>query len=368
MIRVLADENIPALDVLLGDRVSIDYKPGRTIELDDCIEKDALFVRSVTKVNQALVEGNATLKFVGSCTIGTDHVDQALLLERGVAFHHAPGCNAEAVVDYVLTAMLSIMPLKTWQEKTVGIIGLGQVGSRLKKRLTQLDIETKAYDPFVEEAAHKLEDVLASDCISLHVPLTKTGEHPTYHLIDEQALSLINPNAFLINTSRGGVVDDVALLQKIHQDNLKVALDVYEQEPAPPEALIDAVSIATPHIAGYSEQGKLKGTLMVVEAFCEHFRLDLPCHELLLPTKQSLAAHDSFEQSVQAVFDIKNLSDQFKSGLVSKSSEQAKTAYFDDCRKHYPLRKEFGYTLLSQISERLERTYEGLGFKVSKHD
>ncbi|HEY9034621.1 MAG TPA: 4-phosphoerythronate dehydrogenase [Pseudomonadales bacterium] len=362
-LMVVADENIPLLDELLGDIAEIRRLPGRGIRAQDVADADALLVRSVTRVDAALVDGSR-LRFVGSCTIGVDHVDMSALQQRQIAFAHAPGCNAAAVVDYVLAAMLAIEPsLPVWQQRCVGIVGLGQVGSRLQQRLLALGINVKACDPFQPAACHSLAEVLGCDAISLHVPLSHDGEHPTWHLLDSHALAQMKDGALLINSSRGAVVDNTAL--PAAAGRLHLVLDVYEHEPVPAPDLLDCLDIATAHIAGYSLHGKMRGTLMVVEKMAAVLglpfsprafdRLDSCSRQLDVACDATAAA------IVRAAYDIRQDSDDFLRAYRAAVSADEQAKAFDDYRKHYANRYEFSYTKVA-AGDMAAEAIKALGF------
>ena len=228
-----------------------------------------LLVRSVTRVDRTLLEGSA-VAFVGSATIGTDHVDQAYLAEQGIRFAHAPGCNANAVVQYDLSVLSNLQP--DWQSCTVGIVGCGNVGGRVYRTLKSLGVNCRVYDPFL--SAEQIPDlvdfqsVLAADIICVHTPLTTEGPFPTEHLFNAEVLAGLGENTLLINAGRGAVIDNGALLEHLKSGSkLRVALDVWEPEPNINPGLLEQVLLATPHIAGYSREGKIRGTEMLAEDY-----------------------------------------------------------------------------------------------------
>lgn len=362
-IKLLADENIPALERFLGDQVDIHYRPGREITPDDLKDKDALLVRSVTKVNRELLH-NSPIRFVGSSTIGMDHMDEQYLQSARIAFSNAKGCNSAAVVDYVLAAMLHHLPdISLWRQKTVGIIGLGSIGSDLTRRLKQLNIRTLCFDPFVEAAKNTLDEVLSADCISCHTPLTTEGDFPTTHLINLAALQQIQPSALLINAARGAVVDNDALKHYLSEHDLAVVLDVFENEPLPDAELLPLLTLATPHIAGYSEQGKIRGSLIVAKALASHFSLRVLNADYLEKTRIDAPRGASIDTLLHRYFPIGKQSDHFIKGYLGKQTINARAGYFDDCRKNYPLRKEWGFIM--QRNDDQSQLAENPGFSQS---
>lgn len=364
-IQIVADENIPLLDELLNDKAHITRVAGRSLNAQEVRHADALLVRSVTQVNQKLLQGSS-VQFVGTCTIGVDHIDQAYLQEQGIAFTSAPGCNAMAVVDYVMAAFLALNgSLAYWRNKTVGVLGYGEVGSRLCQRLQTLAIPFKVCDPFKSGAKSSLEEVLACDVISLHVPLTKTGEHPTYQLFNQQRLQQLKQNTVLINTGRGEVVDNQALLDLLKQNRIQAVLDVYQDEPTPSQELLEALDIATAHIAGYSMHGKMRGTLQVVEKLYAYYGWQNTSQDYLAAFSQTLQCEKtaSLAQIMQNAYDVRQDSRRFiQHYLAAESSKRAEA--FDLYRKNYPTRYELGFTHLQGMQEELQSELKALGFAL----
>lgn len=354
--KVLADENMPELENLLSNDIELIRCQGRKISQPMLQDVDALLVRSVTQITAPLLN-NTKVKFVGSATIGTDHVDTDYLAQQGIHFAHAPYSSIEAVVDYTLAAMLHFSSLSQWQTKKVGIIGLGNIGSGLQKRLQHLKIEVIAYDPWVENATATWQQVLKCDALSFHVPLIREGKFPTYHMLDQASLAQLQADCLVINTSRGGVIDEQALMQHLQNHSQAVILDVFEHEPSPEKSLLKALFLATPHIAGYSEQAKLRGSIAVVSAFNRYFDTESTMVDLLSPTVKSLGEINSIAQFLQQALPLKKLSDGFVQGYLSAPTP---ADYFDWCRKNYPKRSEWGY-LSSAPPESLFATMQSLG-------
>lgn len=353
-LTIVADENIPGLDEYFGDLGILHKVAGRNLSCEQLQGADILLVRSVTKVNQALLEGTA-IKFVGTATIGTDHLDTDYLEAQGICWANAPGCNANSVVDYVLS-VISHFPevLKQLIEgrATLGIVGLGNVGSRLSKRLQALSIQCLAYDPFIPPESSSVltnfDEVMNADIICFHTPLTNKGLYPTYHMLGKQQLDRLKPNSLLVNAGRGGAFDNQALKQFLKagpsQGNgkLKIALDVWEDEPNIDKELMKYVDIATPHIAGYSLDGKMAGTQQIYEACCKYFQWEgAPVNpenqtfELKLAETQSVV--DGLIEAIQTVYDVAEddhlMRKSFLSGQVGLK--------FDQLRKNYRERREF---------------------------
>lgn len=295
-LRIVADENIPRAREAFRTIGSVTCVPGRAISAEHVAEADVLLVRSVTPVNKSLL-GSHTLQFVGSATTGTDHVDQVLLQRRGIPFAHAPGSNADSVADYVVAALLhhATRTGVDLPSRTVGVVGCGNTGSRVARRCEALGCRVLRNDPprARVEPAHAdqftaLEDLLRkADIISLHVPLTTSGPHATHQLVDAEAVATMQPGTWLVNTSRGNVVEASAVQDGLHHGPIGALLfDVWPNEPAPPPELIRNAAVATPHIAGYAYDGKVRGTEMLYKALCQ--ALD---HEVAWTPDATLADH-----------------------------------------------------------------------------
>jgi erythronate-4-phosphate dehydrogenase len=366
--RIVADENIPRAAEAFGTLGTVRTRPGRAIAPADVQDADVLLVRSVTPVGPDLLEGSA-VRFVGSATIGTDHIDRHYLREQGIAFAHAPASNADSVADYVIAALLRLAVRRgtTLRGKTVGIVGCGNIGGRLARRLPALGLEVLKNDPpRVEEAEAAgephdfvpLDTVLnAADIITLHVPLTREGPHATHHLFDAATLLKMKPDAWLLNTSRGSVVDNEELKAIVHSGFLgAVALDVWEHEPTPDPDLLRRVDLATPHIAGYAYDGKVRGTTMLYEALCDH--LGVPAawspeqalepedgHPLVAtPPDPALPETEALDHVARSMYDI--VADDARLRAMLDAPPDERGAAFSRLRKEYPLRREFSRFVL----------------------
>ena len=352
--RIVADENIPLLDEFFAGFGEIRRLPGRSIDAAAVADADLLLVRSVTQVDRALLDGSA-VKFVGTCTIGTDHLDLDYFQQAGITWASAPGCNARGVVDYVLGSLLVLAEQQgvDLARRTYGVVGAGQVGSRLLKVLRGLGWRVLVCDPPRQALEGgdfvSLQQVLAEcDVISLHTPLERLGEHPTYHLFDHARLAALKPGSWLINASRGAVVDNQALRELLPQrSDLQVVLDVWEGEPQADVELATLCRIATPHIAGYSLDGKLRGTAQIYQALCHHLGV-APSVELaqLMPaawlSELTIDARAdpawALASICRAVYDPRRDDADFRRSLQGDAA--MRRAAFDGLRKHYPMRRE----------------------------
>lgn len=351
---IVADENIPLLDAFFAGFGEIRRYPGRAIDSTCVRDADVLLVRSVTQVDRALLEGSK-VRFVGTCTIGTDHLDLDYFEQAGIRWSSAPGCNARGVVDYVLGSLLTLGELDgvDLAKRTYGVVGAGEVGRRLVEVLRGLGWSVLVCDPprQAREGGDYvgLERILAEcDVISLHTPLTRSGEHATWHLLDRERLARLRPGAWLINASRGPVVDNSALRELLlARDDVQAVLDVWEGEPQVDLALADLCVLATPHIAGYSLDGKQRGTAQIYQAFCawrgepEQVKLvDLLPRPWLAQLSLEAETDPAWALATlcRAVYDPRRDDADFRRSLGRDPGKQR--AAFDLLRKQYPARRE----------------------------
>ncbi|MGM0833037.1 4-phosphoerythronate dehydrogenase PdxB [Halomonas qaidamensis] len=378
--KLVIDANIPAADQCFEPFGTLQRLSGREIRPVDVADADALIVRSITQVNQALL-AKSPVRFVGTCTIGTDHIDHALLNERGIGFASAPGCNADAVVDYVLSSLLLVSEREGWSllTRTVGIVGAGNVGGRLQQRLQALGVATLVCDPPKEEATGALGEFFSldtlierCDVLCLHTPLVKDGPHTTYQLLNAERINDLAPGAVLLNAGRGDCIDGLALRSRLAgKGDITAILDVWEDEPEIDAGLRDLVALATPHIAGHSLDGKLRGTWMIQQAFAEHIGQPSPLRfsELCplpalaeLTLQQALPVEDALRLCVRAVYDVRRDHDMLQRHVFHQGIKKG----FDDCRSNYPLRREFATlrVLLENDATVLEAPLLAAGFQV----
>jgi len=359
--KIVADENIVSLAELFAPHGEVISLPGRKITAADVKDADVLLVRSVTKVNKDLLQGSR-VRFVGSCTIGTDHLDLPWLEKNKIHWEYAPGCNAHAVVDYVITSLFALnLNVDTLNNFTVGIVGCGNVGSRLQKRLARMGVRTLCCDPPLAEKNRKgksycsLPELLSqSDMVCLHTPLTTSGPYPTFHLINEKNIPLFKHNAILLNAGRGAVVDSEALL--VHMNaypEFRAVLDVWENEPKISKALLAKAAIATPHIAGYSVEGKQKGSEMIYKDFCKYFSLEsLSSVEKEEPIILDARQFTSLRELVLACYDPLRDTEELKHA----------PAAFDQLRKLYVYRREFSQFRIRHAGVENRKILKALGF------
>jgi len=364
---------------------------GRHISAADVRDAEILALRSTTQVNRALLEGSR-VRFVGTATIGTDHLDLEYFREAGIQWCFAPGCNANSVSEYVTAALLTLGERHgiTLEGKTIGVIGVGNVGSRVVRKMRALGLRVLMNDPprvraqrefeisdlrFQNEEFVGLDQILAeADIITVHVPLTKEGPDTTFHLADGNFFSRARKGLIFLNAARGAVVDTPALLKALDAGQVSHAvLDTWEGEPKYRTDMLSRVDIGTPHIAGHSFEGKVMGTVMVYREACRF--LGVPSswsHEPLMPpTLVPVVDVDAAGRSDEAVvrevvkklYDIEADDRRFRESAVADDAVRAKA--FDRLRKDYPERREFHYTTvrLAHGSAALREKFNGLGFK-----
>lgn len=378
--KILADENIPMARELFSDHGSVKTFQGRDLSAEDLRDVDVLLIRSITQVNEALLTGT-TVKFVGTATIGMDHIDKIWLEKQGIGFTNAPGCNAIAVAEYVLSGLFYISTQFNVDLRTckVGIIGAGNVGSALAHRLDILGIPTVLNDPplaeFDKDRTYVDYDELSTcNIISCHVPLTTSedSQWPTKHMINKSFLSKMTQLQYFINTARGGVVNTPDLRNWLHENpDCEAILDVWENEPDIDSDLLEASLIATPHIAGHSYEGKVRGTAMLYQEFCRYFDLtsNLDSDQLLndyqpkdrIQLKQDLNYMDAMSSAMWKVYDISHDDKALRAGL----NKDMKT-HFDRLRRGHKIRRECTAHRIDEVSapDGALKTLKQLGFKV----
>ena len=379
-LRITADENIPNVQSLfapLGEVTTVDGRQLCAAQLRHC---DILLVRSVTAVNRALLEGSK-VRFVATATIGIDHLDTDYLDSAGIEWAAAPGCNADSVVDYVLSAFCRLDGVlsQLLAGATVGIVGMGNVGSRLYRRLSKLGIRCVGYDPLIAQNTFPvltdLDTVLSAEVVCLHAPLTRSGPHPSYHLIDERRLQQLNLGTVLINAGRGAVVDNSTLKNVLAQRaDLCVVLDVWENEPAIDIELLKRIDLATPHIAGYSLDGKMAGAEMIYRACCQFLQLPANvAHDdyqqaISIDTRGHFTPAAAIREAVLTSYDIGKDDQRLRGALLSgvgRDKQADQGLAFDKLRKDYPVRREFSRYRISNV-DALDHTtinsLQALGF------
>ncbi|XWJ88778.1 4-phosphoerythronate dehydrogenase PdxB [Phytobacter ursingii] len=374
--KILVDENMPYAGDLFRRLGEVKAVPGRPIPAAELADADALMVRSVTKVNEALLSGTP-IKFVGTATAGTDHVDEQWLQQAGIGFSAAPGCNAIAVVEYVFSSLMLLAERDGFdlRDRTVGIVGLGNVGSRLQARLDAWGVKTLLCDPPRADRGDDGEflplDALVreADVLTFHTPLFKDGPYKSWHLADEEVISRLKPGTILINACRGPVVDNAALLRRLEAGQaLSVILDVWEPEPDLDVALLAKVDIGTAHIAGYTLEGKARGTTQVFEAFSDFIgKRQQVALDTLLPAPEfgRITLHGPLDQSIlkrliHLVYDVRR-DDALLRKVAGIPGE------FDKLRKNYLERREWSSLYVQCDDDQAATLLQKLGFNAVHH-
>ena len=372
--KIVADDKIPFLRGLLDPFAEVVYKPGHLIDKESVKDADALIIRTRTHCNEELLK-DSKVKIIATATIGYDHIDTQWCEANGIIWKNAPGCNSGSVMQYI-TSVLVYLSRKhgfKFEDKTLGVIGVGNVGRKIVKVGEALGMRVVMNDPpFVKQHGPcgfiSLEGLLReADIISLHVPLSYEGEYKTYHLFEDEIFKNVLPGSVLINSSRGEVVDGNNLLKYIENKQLKSGvLDVWENEPDIDVSLLKKLDIATPHIAGYSADGKANGTIMSVKSINNYFWLgDINYSSIKIPEPinpiieidcNGISEQEILSKAVEATYNVQDDDDRLRNNPSG----------FEAQRGNYAIRREFlAYSLLlkngkDSINERLKL----LGFKT----
>jgi len=375
--NLIVDENIAYAQEAFsyfGKVISVD---GRSLTNKNVKDADVLIIRSITKVDAELLR-NSKVQFIGTATIGTDHIDLDYLKSKNISFADAKGCNADSVAEYVFTALLKIASEKniSLNGKTIGVVGIGNIGSRVVRLAESLGMKVLKNDPPLDRAGIgknyvSLDEILNADIITLHVPFSFEGIDKTFRLLNENNLRKIKKDAITINTSRGPVIDNTSLLNETIKKNFNLILDVWEDEPLINLDLLTNTKVATAHIAGYSFEGKVNGTKIIYDALCKFTNTKHEWSpELPLIEKRELELSDcsSDEEKLYKLFsyiyDIEK--DDVKLREISNYKMNEQADYFDLLRKTYPVRREFSNftVLLSEKEKHLKAVLENFRFKV----
>jgi erythronate-4-phosphate dehydrogenase len=373
--KIVADDKIPFLKGALEPYAEMIYIPGKQISRDILMNADALLIRTRTKCTENLLKGTK-IRFIGTATIGFDHIDTNYCNKSGISWTNAPGCNSSSVQQYIAAALLRISSEYHFRlkDKTLGIIGVGNVGSKVEKFAQTLGMKVLLNDPPRARLEGKknflrLDTVLSeSDIVTVHVPLNVAGEDLTFHLFNEDCLNKIKKGAWFINSSRGEITDTHSLKKILNSGNPGgTILDVWENEPDIDLELMQQAFISTSHIAGYSTDGKANGTAMVVNSLSRYFNLPLENwypENLPVPASPniSIVCNGKTEEEIigEAVNHTYNIDEDNLQLRLSPSD-------FEKLRENYPLRREFtSYTIdLKGGNEKVRQILKGLGFSIS---
>lgn len=365
--RIVADADLPFLDELFAGRGSVVRLGASAIDAAAVRDADAVIVRSVTRVDRRLLEGSR-VRFVGTATIGVDHVDVEWLASRGIGFASAPGCNANAVSEYVVAAICELSGRFGFRlrGREIGIVGVGNVGSRVAAKAAALGMNVLLNDPPLarREGGSKylpLDALMGCDILTLHVPLTTGGPDPTVRLFDESRFLAMRDASIVVNTARGAVVETPALVRAIRRRRVRAAVvDVWEGEPSIDPELLSLADLATPHVAGYSNDAKARASQMIYEAACRHFgwepdretggRLPPPERPVIDPSGDPVAARSPVgplgvdpEETIRSVVRLAYpiLRDDAALRATIDLPPAGRAAEFLRLRNEYPVRREF---------------------------
>ena len=374
ILKIIADDKIPFLKGVLEPYAEMVYLPGHRISRNDLHNADALLIRTRTKCTDSLLK-NTSVKFIGTATIGFDHIDIASCNRNNIKWTNSPGCNSSSVQQYITAALLKLEKDHNFvlKDKTLGVIGAGNVGSKVEKSARSLGMNVLLNDPPRErrEGRNGFTDIeillWESDIITLHVPLNIVGEDQTYHLFDDEKFGKLRSGVWFINSSRGEVVENAAIKKALSTGKLAGAiLDVWENEPDIDQELMTSAYIATPHIAGYSTDGKANGTAMAVNALCRHF--DLPLHEwypdnVPAPGKPDIKIDCSGKKDEEIILEA--VMHTYDISLDDRNLRNSPST-FEIQRGDYRLRREFhAFTVrLKHSSEDVKRILKEIGFKT----
>jgi erythronate-4-phosphate dehydrogenase len=378
-LNIVADNKIPFLQGVLEPWAEVRYLKGNEIRQTDLIDADAMLIRTRTKCNESLLKDTA-IKFIGTATIGFDHIDTEYCRDNNILWKNAPGCNSSSVEQYIVATLLHLAVSKNidLQEKTIAVIGVGNVGKKVSRAAKALGMKVLLNDPPRERNENSnifcsLDQVQKeADFISFHVPLNMEGQDKTFHMADANFFEKLEKKPYLINSSRGSVVDQTALIKALDRNLLIGAvLDVWENEPEINLELLNKVSIASPHIAGYSTDGKALGTSMSVQALSRFFNLELNSWQ---PEKLPFTGTESIvvdcfgmnkweilHEVYSRTYDIAQEDDRFRK----------KPELFEFLRGSYPIRREahnFSVRLNSNSYEEVELILKELGFSILELD
>ncbi|QSH40130.1 4-phosphoerythronate dehydrogenase PdxB [Lentisphaerota bacterium ZTH] len=369
--KIIADDKIPFLRGVLENYAEVIYLPGAKVAPEIVKDADAMITRTRTQCNSTLLQGSK-VKFIATATIGFDHIDTKWVEANGISWTNAPGCNSSSVAQYITSALLNLAVKHKigLKGKTLGIAGVGNVGSKVAEVGKALGMRVLLNDPpraeqeGTENFVSLNRIISESDFVTMHVPLEKAGSYPTFHLANSDLFNAMKSTAFYINTSRGPVCDNHALKTALQTGQIAGAvLDVWENEPALDQELLNLVDYSTPHIAGYSYDGKANGTAMSVNALAGFFKLPLKNwypNDIPVPKNTDIAIPDegSFEEkilkAVNLSYDIRQDSDRLR-----RSPET-----FEKQRGDYPLRREFPIFSTCCIIPEVSSALEKLGFNI----
>lgn len=373
---IALDENIREAQASFGTIGVARTFQGRPLDLSAIRDADIICVRSVTKVNEEFLKAAPKVKFIATATSGSEHIDKEALKAHNIPWAAARGSNATSVTEWVMTVLLlhACRNKQTLAGKSIGIIGVGEVGSRVAKYSEALGLKPVLCDPPRAERdkdfkSASYEEALSCDIVTLHTDLSTEGPHKTYHLIDAEMLSRIKEGAVLIQASRGAVINSAPLKERLMKvRDLDFYADVWEGEPCPDKDILCCAQIATPHIAGYSWDGKLRGTEMIYSAVCDFLGKEKTWRA---PYEQGgkvevdlsgLTGEKALYKAVSALYDPER--DDSEMCLTLDMGDKKRAERFDELRKKYPKRLEFSHGVVKNAGDSEKNILKAWGFEV----
>ncbi|MCW8092582.1 4-phosphoerythronate dehydrogenase [Alteromonas sp. ASW11-130] len=380
MTKILFEDSIPKGHEYFADIGNVSSFPAGQLKQSHLQDVSILVVRSTTPINRSVLGEDSHIKFVTTATAGTNHLDKGFLDQANIPWGSAAGCNARAVAEWVISALLVADEQNRLDlsNATVGIVGAGNVGSMLASLLDAMHVNYKLCDPPLKKSGDKrnlcaFSDILKCDVISLHVPYTSSGDDPTENLIGQEELHQMHGHQILINACRGEVIDEQALKLRMQQSNPPVLiLDVFDHEPDIDTALLPYCFLATPHIAGHTVEGKLRGTQMVYEQVCahlehpvtkslDHFLAAVPPTEIMAGgiggEKLSMAC---WRRLLLPIYDIREDDKHFRKSMAQSNQ-------FAALRKTYRIRREIiscSLRLHDKLTPNTQTQLEAIGFNI----
>ncbi len=332
--KLMIDDAVWGFGEIFSEFGEVITLPGRQINHKSLLDCNVLIVRSRTKVNQELLKGTK-IQFVGSTVAGLDHIDEIYLRENNIAFASAQGCNANAVAEYVISAIANLSNDFNFKlpGKTLGIIGVGNVGSRLDFKARQLGLTTLLNDPprEINEGSDNfvsLDKALSADIVSFHTPLTFSGTHPTYNLLGSHNFNIIKEDAIVINAARGGIIDETIWQNTVTKANV---IDCWENEPNINSTLQKSAYWSTPHIAGHSIDAKFMGSFMIYKELCKFKQKPIKNRiEKLINPESRTIEKNTLHETLNAIYPF--IDDHLAIKNILK---------FEDYRRNYPDRFEW---------------------------
>ena len=374
---IIVDDAIPYAKAIFSHLGHVVTLPGKSIDAHSVKHADALIVRSRTQVNAQLLEGSS-IQFVGSTVVGLDHIDQAYLENQQIEFYSAQGCNANSVAEFIITALYDLAESKQFDitQKTLGIIGVGHVGSLVLEKANILGIKCLLNDPprqrreSAKQPANYFTDLdtcLTADIITFHTPLTRVGQDATYDLLSAERLSKIQPHQILINAARGGIINEDAWSKTATLANV---IDCWENEPIISEALYKTAYLATPHIAGHSLDAKVAGSQMVYQTLCKfwnipeqfEWKIELPKP----PAEITLNESDSTQTTLNTIFNKTHNIHNDDQAIRAETMDEIHNKY-EVYRRNFPIYREWNRHTVSKLNdEKATNLLKLLGFTTHK--